>query len=534
MMVPQPPRELIPNFHNQPTVQLSDIRRERMSERDIRDYLLSDYTVVRFEKPMEDYGVDSEGRRFKADWKTVVRTTVRITNTEAVQQIRRLDQKTKPVGEKKKTLNPDQQRQLEKVLEELNAMERDPNYHVELCQIDHQLKEIDYYPHRRNHHRRKSEGLYRRSDSLYGRTRSRSRSRGAKHHKKTYQRISLTGYYKRCPKPQANAQLLLRWKEQNMNTPTPQQQMWLQQQHQQQMMMQQGMHPAGPPGVRPPGLTPGGKGPIGIVKLPNGGKPKPYHDSDSDSDSYSSNSSRGWSESHDSRSSMTDSTGYRRSKRGSKDRRHSHKPAHYGATRRHSRLDHDFVPPLVPAPPRPQPQLLPNFQMEAERANAFEAGRLEGRAEGRAEGRVQERIEARIEANEEAAIHAAYRPRLAPTPRVIQDRRRSIPVRHVHPDDVSYDESDIIIDRLDGLSLERRSDPYGEDLEDALYRRRDYEQRLRGDDPYYREERMMSEDRGRPRERGSPVQWSNSNPFMGGPRLSRRNTVSYTRGTYYP
>lgn len=223
MLPPQPPRSLVPRpLLEGPVVQISDIRKEpgRLTESEAREEL-SDFVIYRFERADQATDYDSEGERVTPTWANVVRTEVRgISKKEAARQVRMLHDIHKPLSEKKATLTDAQQRQLEKVLEGLEMNERDPRYHYVLVQIDRKLRdkkvrdgsrdrvEIRRHGDRKHgekHGRRYSENRGRRETvefvDLHGRRRSTVRDP----RKKVQETVSITAYYKRCPKPDVDA-----------------------------------------------------------------------------------------------------------------------------------------------------------------------------------------------------------------------------------------------------------------------------------------------------------------------------------------
>jgi len=583
-VVPVPPRNQIPpRYQQRLPVEISDIRRERMSESDIRD-ALSDFTVIRFEKVVDNnnddryYRHDHHDRhdrhKPKGDWKTVSRTVVPGSKEDHLRQIRRLDhsKRAKTALDKKKALNLDQQRQIEKAQEELAASEPDPRYHTVLAQIDQTLKPVDrsyYHDHRHyarrsshhhhhHHHRMSGSHLHLRSKSRDREERGRSRDR--KDRKRLMQRVSVTAYYKRCPRPEQNLRLLFREREQMMNTPSQQQQQYLQQQHhmqqqqqqqqqqrqqqqrqQQQQFQQQQQQFQQRQGFQGQGqrTAPGPPRGIAVGGGHNGGRGQPLrrrHGSDSSSSDseWSSDDDGFWSAAEGSKTTRTSSSS-NKSRRGAHGRGRyvEHQPGHFGvrpnaAIRHHSRQESNYPLPFAPVPPRPA---LIEAEIEAVKAHAFHAGRHEGRLEGRQEEKLENRL-----ATEEAVAIAATAPyRSRPPPRVIQPDRRSS-VRLVDPRDVGYDSEEVMLDRLVRLDIgDRRRESSRYDLDAALSERREYERRLREDELLEREER------GRVRERDARDYMQRresspgprfANPFT--PRASRRNTVSYeTPGRYY-
>ncbi|KAJ9142531.1 hypothetical protein NKR19_g7212 [Coniochaeta hoffmannii] len=477
MLPPQPPRSLVPRpLLDGPMVQISDIRREpgRLTEAEARDEL-SDFVIFRFERADQATDCDSEGERVRPTWANVVRTEVRgISKKEAARQIRALHDIHKSLGEKKASLTDAQQRQLEKVLEELEMREVDHRYHYVLVQIDRKLREkklrdksrvrVEIRRGDRRHGekvRRYSENRGRRENievvDFFGRRRSMVREPK----KKVQETVSITAYYKRCPKPDVDAVAMVVQREaQNarlLEPPHPQhtfapQQMQQNHHHHQQpngnmapgmgmgMGPQQGNKPmmmGGNPNIKMGNMAPnhnkmnGNKPPVQVVsnkqngnnarrqksphRSPTSSRESMYSDSDSNSESDSivtPNSSRS-SHSHHKRrlSSPT------KLRRGSSSR-YIEEPAHFGIPPRtmtpHKQRRHDehritdemfpaattlrrSLPPLA-APPLPPPNP-PRLSVDLDeiQANAYAAGRADERVE------LRERAEA-----------------LRPLPRVVQ------------------------------------------------------------------------------------------------------------------
>ncbi|KAK0621453.1 hypothetical protein B0T17DRAFT_534105 [Bombardia bombarda] len=208
VMAPQPHQHQVPPMFRQerqePPVKFSDIRKERLTPSDARE-ALSEYFIYRFEKADKGSGYDSDGQRRRSTWESVMRTEVRdVSKKEAARQVHQLNKESIPLSKKKATLSSAQQRQLERALEDLQL--RDPHPHffqTHLVQIDHQLRstEKEKEKHRRSSRHHKEHRVHLRDRSV-GRRSSRSKS---KDKKKSVTEVSLTGYYKRSPKPEVDA-----------------------------------------------------------------------------------------------------------------------------------------------------------------------------------------------------------------------------------------------------------------------------------------------------------------------------------------
>jgi hypothetical protein len=218
-------------------VRISDIRREpgRLTESEAREEL-TDFVIFRFERADHGTDYDSEGERVKPTWSNVVTTKVcGISKKEAAKQIKSLHDVHRSLGEKKESLTAAQQRQLEKVLEELEMKEPDHRYHYVLAQIDRKLREKKWMDKSRDRvevrrgdrthgerTRRYSENRGRRENvelvDIFGRRRSMVREPK----KKVQETVSITAYYKRCPRPEVDAiALLLQQEAQNARQLAP-------------------------------------------------------------------------------------------------------------------------------------------------------------------------------------------------------------------------------------------------------------------------------------------------------------------------
>jgi hypothetical protein len=456
------------HYRERRPVAISDIRNERMTEADARE-LLSTWVIQRFEK-LDDDEIDDEGFPLRPTWENVIRTEVRdLSKQEATRQVRTLDRMGQSVAEKKASLSTAQQRQLERAQEELQRFEPDQRYIYILAQLDHQLKKLDHRPVEYYGHK----GKNRESKHVtVGRRRSSST-------KKLYERVSLTAYFKRLPRPEENAIAMHQQREielQRKLMPLPQQmQQYHHQQQQQQQQQQQhhhhqgqqfpahhGKHPMAKQQKQPKGIeiVPGKNGGVKVYKTHgHHGSPKSSHSSSiySEDDSYFTDGSENTPNSSiDSSHSSRHRRRRSHSRSRSRHRRHD-RPEQYGieAPRRHSKHDQHYIldgftarVPVVPRPPSPPVALPPPIDVARIEDEAY----LEGRAAALADVR---------------ALEDTYRPRFAPPPRVIQ-RRPS--VRLVEPRDAARQRHEEELGRFEHLQLSdelRYEDGlrYEEDLE---------------------------------------------------------------------
>ncbi|TRX94904.1 hypothetical protein FHL15_004365 [Xylaria flabelliformis] len=204
-----PPRGPIPvNPRRGPTFEIQDVRKDLMSESDMKEDL-SDYVIIRFEKVNDKDGIDEHGRPKWPGWEQAIKTEDwSIPKEEAFRKIQQLNLKTRSVLDKKNSLTPPLKRQIDKTLEDLTRRESEfSNHYWTLVQIDHQLRAIEpYFPsslsyqparkHRSTNHRISSKRPY---------------SKGHSKKKRAYERLSLTAYFKRVPRPGVNIKRL--WEE---------------------------------------------------------------------------------------------------------------------------------------------------------------------------------------------------------------------------------------------------------------------------------------------------------------------------------
>ncbi|KAI0097604.1 hypothetical protein GGR51DRAFT_566327 [Nemania sp. FL0031] len=199
-----------PNLGRGPAVQISDITRDLYTESDKKEEL-TDYVVVRFEKVADRDSYDEQGQPKRLGWEKALRAEDHgISKQVAARKVLELNRLTKNVLDKKDSLPPPLKLQIDKTLADLMNRELDPNhYHWVLAQMDHQLRKLEpvyyhnsnqqyYVPTRR--HRSSSHHHHHHSSSSSKRRRSHGES--SHHHKKRmYERLSLTAYFKRVPRP---------------------------------------------------------------------------------------------------------------------------------------------------------------------------------------------------------------------------------------------------------------------------------------------------------------------------------------------
>lgn len=183
---------LPPNLARGPSVVISDVSRDLKTVDDMRSEL-TEYAIFRFEKMQVQNRYDDDGTPPVSSWEQAIRTQVLgMSLRETARQIQRLNRDTRPLADKLKTISPVLQRQIDAA--QLTLQNPDSmNYEWNFTQIDHQLREVDPYAAARENH--PSHGKH------HGSTKKRYHSRTSGHRRKSYERISLTAYFKRTPKP---------------------------------------------------------------------------------------------------------------------------------------------------------------------------------------------------------------------------------------------------------------------------------------------------------------------------------------------
>ncbi|RYP85776.1 hypothetical protein DL770_005007 [Monosporascus sp. CRB-9-2] len=505
--LPGPPRHMLPpDLRQGRAVEISDVSEDLLSEADMRAQLM-EYVVYRFEKMSQQSQYDEYGELQLPTWDKAIRVQVNgMSQKQIAKEIRWLDQTSLPVVEKKNALSPALQRQIDKARDQLVTHEGHPdllNYQWVLAQIDHQLREVRPSKARRGK-------VYPSTQSRSNSARKRSHCVSGGHRKKQYERISLTAYFRREPRSNANIRMLWEMKKfQSMNGNQP----WpaFPNQVPQQAGIPTGPPPRGPmgppggpggppggpmkgppgggggrPGPRPVGPGGGGGGPKGPPQnnsghpgpAPPGGK-RHFHGrgrrhSDSSSDSGSSCSGSSGSETSATSPSSVTGSGY--STRGHNRNKHHGRTKSPGPRRdncqshgvnhprRHTKPGKQHVigsvplfpgvtgpygPPPMP-PPHPVPPVPPPDNLQRVTQNAYDVGRQDGRHDVRAE---------------EIALEAARASR--PRPHIIQGARPTRMARTVNVDPVDFRHQrdlDDELSSLDGLSLH---DEYSTDYLDG-------------------------------------------------------------------
>ncbi|TEA15432.1 hypothetical protein C8034_v002471 [Colletotrichum sidae] len=196
-----PPKNLVPReMLEKQLVEVSDLRRDRMTEADARE-ALSSYIVYRFEKVQDPNETDSEGIPVKPTWENVRRVQVPdLSQKDIKRAICDLNYEGRTALDRKADLTANQQLQIEKVQSALEARELDRRFCHTLQQISPKMRKI-------------------RSDSLHYRqcmadkegkkvviAKGKTYVSKEKRSKKTLlETVSLTVYFKREPSAGQNA-----------------------------------------------------------------------------------------------------------------------------------------------------------------------------------------------------------------------------------------------------------------------------------------------------------------------------------------
>ncbi|KAI1393244.1 uncharacterized protein F4822DRAFT_384044 [Hypoxylon trugodes] len=207
-----------------------------------------EYAIFRFEKMPMQNRYDEEGNPQVSTWDRAIRTRVPgMSPAETARQIQHLNRYTRALADKLKSVSPVLQRQIDAAQEYL-SMHNNPdpiNYSWVLVQLDHQLREIHSYgaaagvnPSQRHRH--------------HGLARRRSHSQTSGSRGTSYQRISLTAYFKRIPKP--NVDITTLYEAKKRTTSFPQNHQAAHSQQQQPHHHQNPAHGPDPPTI-PQGAT---------------------------------------------------------------------------------------------------------------------------------------------------------------------------------------------------------------------------------------------------------------------------------------
>jgi len=183
----------------------SDLRAESLTREQLKEQL-SDYFIMRLEKVNEET-VDDLGNRVGPTWQNCIRRDVYdMSKDQAARKVRELDLTTKSVSEKKASFIPAQQRQIEKLHDELIASERDPKYQYALVQLDRQLEKIkeDTCTASYDRHERQQLAV------------SRMSSKDGRKNRQQYRQQPITAFFKRMPREGEDLILMLQQLQSNI------------------------------------------------------------------------------------------------------------------------------------------------------------------------------------------------------------------------------------------------------------------------------------------------------------------------------
>lgn len=191
-------QQAVPPFHTgpqfsrpKPRYEISDIR----NEADAREQL-SSYVVIRLEKADCSNEIDDTGSPMMPTWERVKQTVqTGMPKSEVAGRVKLLNKQGTSVLDKKATLPPAAQRQLEIAEEKLTTNDPDPRYQHALAQFEEELKLLDQQliPASKGHKKEKKKGKHAKKRRV----------------KSTYERVSITAYFKRLPKPSQNSKQML-------------------------------------------------------------------------------------------------------------------------------------------------------------------------------------------------------------------------------------------------------------------------------------------------------------------------------------
>ncbi|KFA75152.1 hypothetical protein S40288_02847 [Stachybotrys chartarum IBT 40288] len=192
------PHIVVPGAHIGKNYDVVDIRKNRMSEADAREKL-SSYVVIRMQK--KDSSKDPYGNKEPPTWANAEHIiATEISQTEAARKVRELQSLGRSVVDKANELSATIQAQLTEATDNLQQAERDPRYYYELAQLEWKVKKINTPRY---------EYITRVRGKEYVIEPKRSKSRSKVH----FERVSVTAFFKRMPRPEVDALELLRQQE---------------------------------------------------------------------------------------------------------------------------------------------------------------------------------------------------------------------------------------------------------------------------------------------------------------------------------
>lgn len=221
-------------------VQISDIRNENLTEADARQRL-SSYVVIRMTRRDCPNEVDEEGYPQQPTWRLIdaVEETV-ISQQEATRKARALIRRGPPVADKKSELGPAIQDQIERTKKKLEESEPDFHYHYMLVQLDTKFRLVSPNKDKKSNKckcgrskckcalvevRCKCTSVRAKcSCSLFRMICKNTQVKirctcglGKTKHAQRSERVSVTGYFMRTPRPGENALAMLQEEQRRMH-----------------------------------------------------------------------------------------------------------------------------------------------------------------------------------------------------------------------------------------------------------------------------------------------------------------------------
>lgn len=167
----------------------ADLQDESITEAEARKRL-SSYVVVRIDKSSPT--IDGEGNFIPSIWDKASHMVLRdISQQEAKHEVRELNQETGCVSDKKSDLSSALRRQLERAHTKLENMEPDRRYIYTLVQLDWKFKKVESPSEHRGRH------------DKHG-SKDKARDKEQYRSKPRKERISVTAYFKREPSSNGN------------------------------------------------------------------------------------------------------------------------------------------------------------------------------------------------------------------------------------------------------------------------------------------------------------------------------------------
>jgi hypothetical protein len=168
---------------------------------------VSNYLIFRFTKAeASDY--DNDGSWQKPSWKRALRIELTgISKEEASRIVRQLNRTTIPLTDKMQSLSEAEKLQIEIALEEVQQKYDNTSFQTTLVQLDGRVREVPKEGRSEEQNRKER---YRKDSGLFSSTRRRKEPAKLRDRSRaTMERISLTAYFKREPRPDVDPFSLL-------------------------------------------------------------------------------------------------------------------------------------------------------------------------------------------------------------------------------------------------------------------------------------------------------------------------------------